>query len=183
MLLTELFDNTESIDFDNDSDGIDYEAAIDDLLQRAEELGGFTVNANTFDDAEMTDGYQVAIEDVETRASLDNIELMITALKDINDYINNQSSNDLYVGGWIYNDELVMDVSQYVEDREHAMALGLLRNQEAIFDNAANEDIMLIDDEKSDDEMEDFEEVEDDFSDSAELDFDDVDDFETTFAR
>ena len=168
MKLFEIMgDITFDQDVEDDEEGPDYEEIVRRLVQDAEENGGFTVNANTFDDANLQDGYQVAIEGYETRASLDDFELMIESVQEINAFVNQQSSNDLYVGGWISDNELCLDVSQHVEDREFAISLGLLRGEEAIFDNATMEEISLA--EFAED---DYAEVEDEYA-PDELDTDD----------
>ena len=135
MKLFEIKDSGKSFD-DEDEAGPNYEEIVPRLVAAAVANGGFTVNANTFDNPNLNDGYQVAIEDYETNASLDDIDLMIEAVQDINAFINQQSSTNLYVGGWIDNGDLCLDVSQYVQDYDEAMGLGRARKQKAIFDNA-----------------------------------------------
>jgi len=154
MKLFEIMDTGSSF-ADEDEAGPNYEEIVPRLVDAAETNGGFTVRANTFDNPNLTDGYQVAIEGYETKASLDDTDKMIEAVQDINAFINQQSSNNLFVGGWISDGMLWLDVSQYVKDFDEAMALGRARKQEAIFDNANMEEISCDPREIADDEVDD----------------------------
>lgn len=50
---------------------------------------------------------------------------------------------ELFVGFWINNNRLIIDLSQNVIDRETAMAYGLERNQIAIYDCLNKADIKI----------------------------------------
>lgn len=177
-------DGAEDMGGEVDEEGPNYDEIVPRLVQMAEENGGFTVMANTFEDANLEDGYQVAIDGYETRADLDDIELMKESVQDINAFVNQQSSDDLYVGGWISDGQLCLDVSQYVEDRGFAISLGVLRGEEAIFDNANMEEIDLteyadrdvgdVEDEYAPDELDSDEGIDDLDGDG----FEDIDDDE-----
>ena len=53
------------------------------------------------------------------------------------------SEENCFLGGWISNNQVVLDVVDHIEDRRRALYQGMTNNKEAIFNANIGEDINL----------------------------------------
>lgn len=100
------------------------------LAATIEQEGGFTYRFG----AEIpTSGYMVSTIDQEEVYDLN--EIIITDVVD--EYLMNHNwvlvYDDLYIGAWVDNGKLYLDVSAHVEEEEEAICLGKRNNQLGIF--------------------------------------------------
>ena len=120
--------------------------------------GTFLVNG---DSAELKDGYMVSLDGYESRITLNSFhsrQLGFVAyfaestdsvfdefnLTTIQSFINlNDGTFPAFIGTWIDNGFLVMDISIQVKTFNQAIELAKRFNQKAIFDNAKKESIYL----------------------------------------
>ena len=81
-------------------------------------------------------GYFVSLPNLETKVSLQSL-----SVDDIVTFINKHRSilqdNKKFVGGWIDNDTVYLDISEQIEDKREALERGYKHNQLAIYN--ANE--------------------------------------------
>lgn len=98
-----------------------------------------------------TKGYMVSLSPYENRISKEIV--VEEAIKIINDYIQKHrdfvQKHSLYFGMWETDGELVLDISQNIEDKVSAVSLGMLRDQQAIYDIVNGKDINLPSRQKS----------------------------------
>jgi len=125
---------------------------------KANQGGTFLVNG---DSAELKDGYMVSLDRYESRITLNSFHsrrLGFVAyftesvdsvfnelnLETIESFINlTDGTFKAFIGTWIDDGSLVMDISIQVETLNQAKELGKRFNQKAIFDNAKKESIYL----------------------------------------
>lgn len=86
-------------------------------------------------------GYEKIVEVPETFAQFQEVFLAYCT-RDIWDQIGGRE--DIYFGFWIDNNQLYIDLSERIENKEAAILLGVSRNQLAIWDANAEEKIELI---------------------------------------
>lgn len=111
---------------------------INDMIK----LGGFSWNPTT--DDRPVDGYMVAVTGYTLQVPItmdrDQIALAIVA------YIKSyrplfDADPNLYMGGWVQNGTLWIEPSERFEDRDAAIKAGVERDQIAIYDVFAGEEI------------------------------------------
>ena len=78
-------------------------------------------------------GYFVSLPNLETKVSLQSL-----SVDDIATFINKHRSllqdNKKFVGGWIDNDTVYLDISEQIESKREALERGYKHNQLAIYD-------------------------------------------------
>ena len=116
----------------------------DVLARRALEFtrknGGITIRL----DGDIPErGYAVALPKIpEKRISLDKVtEQDFEAF--IDEHFEELSRENAYVGAWIDDSELILDVAHVVEKKDEALALGRVAEQQAIFNLNQFEEIRL----------------------------------------
>jgi len=120
--------------------------------------GTFLVNG---DSAELKDGYMVSLENYESMITLNafhsrQLGFVANYIESIDSVINefnpktmqsfynlSDGTYPIYIGGWIDDGKLVMDISIQVKTLNQAMELAKRFKQKAIFDNAKKESIYL----------------------------------------
>lgn len=120
--------------------------------------GTFLING---DSAELNDGYMVSIDGYESSITLNAfhsrrlgfvayfIESVDSVINEFNpktmeSFINlTDGTFPAFIGTWIHDGRLVMDISIQVKTLNQAKELGKRFNQKAIFDNAKKESIYL----------------------------------------
>ena len=128
---------------------------------KANHGGTFVPNG---DSAELNDGYMVSLDGYESSITLNAfhsrrlgfVANYIESIDSVNAIINGISSTriqayynhdgieyPLFIGSWINDGLLVMDISIQVKTLNQAMELSKRFNQKAIFDNAKKESIYL----------------------------------------
>lgn len=111
----------------------------DIILERTMKQGGYSVDPRTGDIPKS--GYMVGVQDEKgvpiKKASGQDIESFETANKTVLDEKGN------FVGTWIDDNKLKMDISQRFDDKTEALKAGYKGKQDAIFDLGQMEDIKL----------------------------------------
>jgi hypothetical protein len=130
------------------------------ILQYTKENKGGTFLING-DSAELKDGYMISLYGYESRITLNAfhsrqlgfvagfIESIDNVIHGFNPttiqalWIHNENEYPLFIGSWIDDGMLVMDVSIQVKTLNQAMELAKRFKQKAIFNNAKKESIYL----------------------------------------
>ncbi len=103
--------------------------------------GGFSYNITTGESIPSS-GYMVSLHGYEMVIPSD-----IFHAKDIRDYVSNNASQlyreDLFMGGWIKDDKVYLDVSVNIPDLETAVYTGMVNNQHSIYDVVNKISLML----------------------------------------
>ena len=125
---------------------------------KANKGGTFLLNG---DSAELNDGYMVSLDGFESSITLNAfhsrqlgfvanyIESADSVIHGFNPstiqslWINADGEYPLYIGSWINDGRLVMDISIHVQSLKQARIFGERFHQKAIFDNAKKESIYL----------------------------------------
>ncbi len=121
------------------------EPTVQLMLQLIEGSGGFSLDKDGFPPPGY--GYMVALQGDEHEIPLSLVRRDPTPV--IEYYHNHQYVLALaghYVGGWIRGSNLVFEISEWVRDKREALALGMDRNQDKIYDLAARDNIQVADD-------------------------------------
>ena len=109
-----------------------YELALND---------GFSYNVNT-GESNPTTGYMVSLRDCEQQFYTDDFES-----KDIKNYfvrhVNVLSDESSFLGGWVHDNKVYLDVSINIPNLEDAIYYGMCNDQDAIWDCANNKEIIL----------------------------------------
>jgi hypothetical protein len=116
------------------------------IRKAAEQLAkghGFTHSLNNV--SAPTSGYMVSMAGVEeSYPQIDDVDI-ITAM--LVGYIGAHSHElmdaSTYLGGWIHEGQIFIDVSECIEDEQTAIAVGRERNQIAIHNLSTGKDILL----------------------------------------
>lgn len=109
------------------------------FIQKTIENGGASYNPEYGTQPE--NGYMVSIKDVSTISSLDLIEDEIQKI-----VLSNASmflEKDIYMGSWIDDGKIYIDISKNVQEIKSAIRLGMLNDQLAIYDLNNGRDIKL----------------------------------------
>lgn len=114
---------------------------LKDIIKQGIENGGFTKNEYMEDITEKT-GYIVSIEGYEKiypiNSDISEIE------KDVVNYINIiKHKKHLYVGLWVDDDKIYLDISKHYRNKEKAVINGINNKQLAIYDISNNKSIPL----------------------------------------
>jgi DNA mismatch repair ATPase MutS len=105
------------------------------LLKEINDNGGVSYNITT-GDYNPTDGYMVSLPGYETTLFPDDLSEQV-----IKDYIFKNieflaNGSDYYLGAWIENNRVYLDISVKINDLYEACYSGIVNEQLAIFDNA-----------------------------------------------
>ena len=105
------------------------------LLKEINDNGGVSYNITT-GDYNPTDGYMVSLPGYETTLFPDDLSEQV-----IKDYILKNieflaNSSDYYLGAWIENNRVYLDISVKINDLYEACYAGIVNEQLAIYDNA-----------------------------------------------
>ena len=125
---------------------------------KANQGGTFLING---DSAELNAGYMVSLDGYESTISLNSfhsrqlgfVANFIESIDSVIDEFNPETIESFinladgtypaFIGSWINDGRLIMDISIQVKTLNQAMELGKRFNQKAIFDNAKKESIYL----------------------------------------
>jgi RNAse (barnase) inhibitor barstar len=103
--------------------------------------GGFSYNTTT-GESNPTTGYMVSLCDCEQQFYFDDFEN-----KDIKNYfvryVNSLSDENSFLGGWVHDNKVYLDVSINIPNLEDAIYYGMNNDQDAIWDCANNKEIIL----------------------------------------
>ena len=94
--------------------------------------GGISYNLNT-GKANPSDGYMVSILGFEEQFSVDKVSnqtIKAFLLKNMD----NLWGETRFLGGWLNNDIVYLDVSTHIQDLERAIYTGIINNQQCIYD-------------------------------------------------
>ena len=94
--------------------------------------GGVSYNINT-GKANPSNGYMVSILGFEEQFNVDKVSnqtIKAFMLKNMD----NLWGETRYLGGWLNNDTVYLDVSVHFEDLERAIYTGIINNQQCIYD-------------------------------------------------
>lgn len=94
--------------------------------------GGISYNLNT-GKANPSDGYMVSILGFEEQFNVDKVSnqtIKAFLLKNMD----NLWGETRFLGGWLNNDTVYLDVSTHVQDLERAIYTGIINNQQCIYD-------------------------------------------------
>lgn len=94
--------------------------------------GGISYNLNT-GKANPGDGYMVSILGFEEQFSVDKVSnqtIKAFLLKNMD----NLWGETRFLGGWLNNDIVYLDVSTHIQDLERAIYTGIINNQQCIYD-------------------------------------------------
>jgi hypothetical protein len=104
------------------------------------EKGGATLDAKTFDDAKVSNGYMVGIKGdvIDVNGAFYDIKAITSSYM-----LSHIASEKDYIGYWVNDNNLYIDLSQNVLDLDDAITLGKANNQKAIWDVVNNCEITL----------------------------------------
>ena len=97
--------------------------------------GGVSYNLNT-GKANPSDGYMVSILGFEEQFNVNKVSnqtIKAFMLKNMD----NLWGETRYLGGWLNNDTVYLDVSVHLQDLERAIYTGIINNQKCIYDCSA----------------------------------------------
>jgi hypothetical protein len=105
--------------------------------QQLQTDGGFTAYPSDREGMTPTTGYYVSLRDLTTKVAIDvfadvAVSLYVESVSDLIDW----SDPTYFVGGWLSEGTVYLDVTEHVEDLDRALALGISRNQISIWDIA-----------------------------------------------
>ena len=93
--------------------------------------------------AELKRGFMVSLEGAESQVKGDDYQAIIKAIKEKQTII--KDNKDLYIGLWLDNGIMYVDISINIEDRAEALEFGKKNKQLAIYDLTNNDSIYLKD--------------------------------------
>lgn len=104
--------------------------------------GGASYNINT-GELNPSTGFMVSKKGFELKVpySPDLIENIVKLY--IHGFIKELLCEDVFLGGWTYNDHLFLDVSVLVNTRDEAIALSLINDQVAYFENHGKKEVII----------------------------------------
>lgn len=92
--------------------------------------GGATISTKTHKQVNFKTGFQVSFKDcyILELAELDNI------LNKINKLLTKNKNKNVFVGLWVENNKIYIDLSKTITHKNYALIFGALKNQISIFD-------------------------------------------------
>ena len=93
--------------------------------------------------AELKKGYMVSLEGTESQVQGNNYNAIIEAVKEKQEII--QDKDNLYIGLWLDNDIMYIDISINIQDKADALEFAKYNRQLAIYDLVNNDSIYLRD--------------------------------------
>lgn len=112
---------------------------IQKFIKSTYENGGCSYNLHT-GVSNPDSGYMVSVR--KTQYVVDVLDAE-TLRKFIETNIEDIASDNLFVGSWVSDGKVYLDVSELILSKEQAIKSGMLRDQLAIYDNANGKDINL----------------------------------------
>lgn len=118
------------------------------VFDSIQKTGGASYNVFTCD-LNPSSGYMVATAGFEKRypvpADVNKFQDAVIAFMANRNVWAKLKENDVvfYLGFWVYEGELFIDVAEWISDKQDAVSLGIKRNQIAIFDCERQQDIIL----------------------------------------
>lgn len=103
--------------------------------------GGFTIDSE-YKKINKKNGFMVSILGMEKTFSINNINEIEKTIKEYQNYIKNKKN--MYIGAWLDNDIIYIDISKHVEKKQNAINLGIKNKQLAIYDIKNNKSIELL---------------------------------------
>lgn len=100
--------------------------------------GGATIDKNG-EAVTFKNGFQVSIKDCYTLEFCDVMQIK----KAINGLLKRAKKTGEYVGVWVDDEAVYIDISEYIADEKKAIVAGIKRQQKAIFNWATLESIYL----------------------------------------
>lgn len=104
---------------------------LKNLIAYALENGGATINGNG-KIVSFPFGYQVAIREYEKKIPLSSVDNI--ALETINNYLLVAKKARAFVGLWLDNETLYLDISNHIQNKGVALSIGRKEKQLSIFD-------------------------------------------------
>lgn len=111
---------------------------VNELKDLALKNGGFSLSP---DGSTPKSGYMVSVQDI-LKMPLD-LWLQLEDQASIDDYSKIASEVNGYIGCWIDEDNVYMDISTNIQDKNEALKIARINNQLAIYDINNNESIYL----------------------------------------
>lgn len=120
---------------------------LNTLVHELALTGGFSYNVNTGEGNPST-GYMVSLLGFEDQFYFDDFDS-----KDLKNYFakyaSQLSKEESFLGGYVNDNVVFLDVSIKIDDLEQAIYTGIINEQNAIHDNASNKTIFLPKPQKS----------------------------------
>jgi hypothetical protein len=98
--------------------------------------GGATYNLMT-NEFNPDHGYIVSIKGYEDRSKFNEVSLqhkIVEYVKKNADVFIDAENHELFLGGWIDNGDLFLDVSTLIEDKDKAIRVAIVNDQKAYYD-------------------------------------------------
>lgn len=112
---------------------------IEDIKRIIEEKGATLTSE--LKQAKLTRGYMVSLEGAESQVKGDDYQAIIKAIEEKQTII--KDKDNLYIGLWLDNDTMFVDVSINIIDKVDALEFGKKNKQLAIYDIENNDSIYL----------------------------------------
>lgn len=111
-------------------------------IKRIIENKGETLNKE-LKKADLKKGFMVSLEGTETQTQGDDYQAINQAIKEKQEII--KDSNNMYIGLWLNNNIMYIDISINIEDKTEALEFAKYNKQLAIYDLKNNDSIYLKD--------------------------------------
>ena len=113
-----------------------------ELIKEIIKNGGATLTKD-LKKAELKSGYMVSLEGAESKVKKDDYKAIIKAIEDKKEIIKDNS--DLYIGLWVDNGMMYIDISININDKVEALEFGKKNKQFAIYDLENDKSLYLKD--------------------------------------
>ena len=113
-----------------------------ELIKEIIKNGGSTLTKN-LKHAELNNGYMVSLEGAESKVKSNDYKAIIQAIKEKQEIARDNS--DLYIGLWVDNDMMYIDISININDKVEALEFGKKNKQLAIYDLENDKSLYLKD--------------------------------------
>lgn len=106
---------------------------INNILKECIKTGGATLTKE-LENANIREGYMVSIKKFEYKTNINNIEGITKDIKNKIEYINGLTKNNIFIGLWIDDNILYIDISKNIKRKSDAIRLARHEDQKAIYD-------------------------------------------------
>jgi len=113
---------------------------INKLINYTIKNGGVSFNKN-LEILEDLKGFTVSIQKFEYTTKIENIEEIKNNIQDKINILNKSIKNNYFIGLWLYDNILYIDINKIELNKSRALELGKKENQKAIFDNVNKKEI------------------------------------------
>lgn len=113
-----------------------------ELINEIIKNGGATLTRE-LKQAELKKGYMVSLEGAESQTNKNDYKAIIQAIKEKQEIVKDNS--DLYIGLWVDNDTMYVDVSINISDKVEALEFGKKNKQLALYDLEEDKSLYLKD--------------------------------------